>query len=256
MSASRLKLKSSHFRNCCEENFYLCVRLTQSCMEIFSIAAKLFVWRLRIRVQKAQSPHYWQMGGKNLKSVNNCKYSIWELYWILSSQMTETFSRDNCDINIVQQTSCKPLFPDVQMQLKMYFFVPFVRPCMHHIYGGIAESRACRDCVWPIILDAELYTTCPGERVLVVMTHQVQCNIPTFEALLRKNRYLFLERCRRSNNVWLSALTQSDCLYSSLFFGHYNRILLCEWVLEHCSVCSFEGAHVTMHSYFIWPWPV
>jgi len=30
---------------------------------------------------------------------------------------------------------------------------------------------------------------------------------------------------------------QSDCLYSSLFFEHYNRILLCEWVLEHCSVC-------------------
>jgi len=24
--------------------------------------------------------------------------------------------------------------------------------------------------VWPIILDAKLYTTCPGERVLVVMT--------------------------------------------------------------------------------------
>jgi len=33
------------------------------------------------------------------------------------------------------------------------------------------------------------------------MTHEVQCNIPTFEALLRKNMYLFLERYRRSNNV-------------------------------------------------------
>ena len=50
-------------------------------------------------------------------------------------------------------------------------------------------------------LDAELYTTCPGERVLAVITHQVQCSIPTFEALLRKNTCLFLERCRRSNNV-------------------------------------------------------
>jgi len=27
---------------------------------------------------------------------------------------------------------------------------------------------------------------CPGERVLT-SSHQVQCNIPTFEALLRKN---------------------------------------------------------------------
>ena len=41
-------------------------------------------------------------------------------------------------------------------------------------------------------------------------SHQVQCNIPTFEALLRKYKYLFLERCRKSNNVWLRALMQSD----------------------------------------------
>jgi len=61
-----------------------------------------------------------------------------------------------------------------------------------------------------------------------VSNHQVQCNIPTFEALLRKYTYLFLERCRKSNNVWLRALMQSDCLYSSLFFEHCNRILLCE----------------------------
>jgi len=29
-----------------------------------------------------------------------------------------------------------------------------------------------------------------------VSSHQVQCNIPTFEALLRKYKYLFIERCR------------------------------------------------------------
>jgi len=46
----------------------------QKHMEIFSIAAKLFVWRLRLRVQKTQSPYYWHMGGKNLKSVNQYKY--------------------------------------------------------------------------------------------------------------------------------------------------------------------------------------
>ena len=66
---------------------------------------------------------------------------------------------------------------------KMYFFFPFVRLCMHHNYGGISETHECKDCVWPILLDAELYTTCPGERMLVVMAIQVQCNIPTFEAL-------------------------------------------------------------------------
>jgi len=46
----------------------------QNHMEIFSTTAKLYVWRLRLRVQKAQSPHYWHIGGKNLKAVNQYKY--------------------------------------------------------------------------------------------------------------------------------------------------------------------------------------
>ena len=52
-SASWLKLKSSHFRKCCEENFFLCVRLMQNRMEIFSNAAKLFVWRLKAKSAKS-----------------------------------------------------------------------------------------------------------------------------------------------------------------------------------------------------------
>jgi len=101
------------------------------------------------------------------------------------------------------------------MQLKMYLFVPFVRPCMHHNYGGISESHACKDCVWPTILDAGLYSTCPGELMLVVMTNQVQCNIPTFEAVLRKYMHLFLERCRRSNNVMVACF---DAVKLFIFF--------------------------------------
>jgi len=30
--------------------------------------------------------------------------------------------------------SCEPLFLNAQMQLNMYYFVPFVRPCMHLNY--------------------------------------------------------------------------------------------------------------------------
>ena len=108
-----------------------------------------------------------KLGGQYEKSVDQYKY-----LGILSSQMTKTF-RDNCDINIVQQTSCEPLFPVVQMQLKTYFFVPFVHPCMHLSYGVISGSHACRYCMWHIILDAELYTTCPGERVLVATRFNV-----------------------------------------------------------------------------------
>ena len=73
----------------------------------------------------------------------------------------------------MQQTSCEPLFLVVQMQLKTYFFVPFARPCMHLNYGVISRSHACRDCGWHIILVAELYTTCPGERVLVATKFNV-----------------------------------------------------------------------------------
>jgi len=46
----------------------------------------------------------------------------------------------------------------------MYSFIPFVRSYMHLIYGVTSGGHACRDCVCPIILDAELYATCPGER--------------------------------------------------------------------------------------------
>jgi len=45
---------------------------------------------------------------------------------------------------------------------------------------------------------------------------------------------------------------QSDCLHSSLFFEHYNRILLCDRVLGHCSVCSFEGVHVTNNAFVLY----
>ena len=73
-----------------------------------------------------------------------------------------------------------------------------------------------------------------------VVSHKIQCEAPTFEAILRKNMHLFLERCKKPNKVWLRALMQSDCLHLSLFFEHYNRSLLCDWVPGRYSVCSFE----------------
>ena len=78
-----------------------------------------------------------KLGGQYVKSFNQYKYDLGILLDTELSQMTKTF-KDNCDINIVQQTSCEPLFPVVQMQLKTYFFVPFVRPCMHLNYGVIS----------------------------------------------------------------------------------------------------------------------
>ena len=34
---------------------------------------------------------------------------------------------------------------------------------------------------------------------------------------------------------------QSDFFNSPLFFEHYNLILLCEWVIELCSVLFVDG---------------
>ena len=52
-------------------------------------------------------------------------------FWQKVNNKNRSSSLPTCDINIVQQTSCEPLFTVVQMQLKTYFFVPFLRPCMH-----------------------------------------------------------------------------------------------------------------------------
>ena len=99
-----------------------------------------------------------KLGGQYVNSVDQYKY----LGIVLDTELSDDKDiQRHCDINIMQQTSCEPLFPVVQMQLKTYFFVHFVRPCMHLKYVVISGSRACRDCVWHIILDAGLYTTCP-----------------------------------------------------------------------------------------------
>ena len=101
----------------------------------------------------------------------------------------------------LQQTGSQLLFPDIPTQWKMYFFVPSLPPCMHPNYDVIQEG------IHPVIACGRFF----GCRVLhnlprraSVKSHQVQCNIRTFEALLWKNvvyLYLYLKRCRKSNNV-------------------------------------------------------
>ena len=166
--------------------------------------------------------------------------------------MTKTF-RNNCDINIVQQTSCEPLFPVAQMQLKTHFFVPFVRLCMHLTYGVISGSHACRDCGWHIILVAELYTTCPGERVLVATKFNV--TFQTLRLCYVNTKYLFLERCRKSNNVWLRAwCSQIACTrhYSlNTIIAFYSVI---EWSNFAVSVWSIACQATTL-SHFTWTRP-
>ena len=69
--------------------------------------------------------------------------------------------------------NCELLFLDVWTQWKMYFFVPSLRPCMHHNYGVISGRHTSTNGVWLITLVAELCRTCRGERVLVVIRFNV-----------------------------------------------------------------------------------
>jgi len=74
-----------------------------------------------------------------VKSVNQYKY----LGIVLGTELS-----DDKDIQRqLQYQYCaanklRASFTDVQMPLKTYFFVPFVRPCMHHNYGAISGWHA------------------------------------------------------------------------------------------------------------------
>jgi len=87
-----------------------------------------------------------------------------------------------------------------------------------------------------------------------VSSHQVQCHIPTFEALLRKNVYLFLERCRKPNNVWLRALMQSGC-----YIPHSLKTTTEFYFVAECSdiavfVLRAYACHNTFVHWATWPW--
>ena len=185
----------------------MCVQLMQDCMKLFSTAAKLFAWCLRLRVQKHGHPV--ADTGCTESKICFLLQKFWDRirYWALRWQR---HSETNAISIWSSEKACELVFPDVRPQWKMYSFVPSVGPCMHHNYWCDFRKAYIPDCVRPTTLVAGLCTTCHGERVLVVIKFNV-----TFLPLTPywKNVYLFLERCKQSNNVWSRALLQSDCLY-------------------------------------------
>jgi len=160
--------------------------------------------------------------------------------------MTKTF-RDNCDINIAQQGSCELLFPNVHMQLDMYFFVPSICPCMHHNYGAISGIHACRNCVWPMILGTVLNTTCRGERVLVFIRFNA-----TFQLLrlyYEKTCTCFSKDAESLRTFGCVLLVPSDCFYPS----YYLNTRIAFYFVTECSdvamfVYLFEEWHAATHS--------
>jgi len=164
-----------------------------------------------------------KLGGQYVNSIDQYKYLGIVLDTLLSddkdiqrqlryqycaaNKLRASFSRcSNTVKNVLFRSFCTPMYAS-------QLWCNFRKSCMQRL--RVAYNFGCR----------ALYNL-PWRAS--VSSYQVQCNIPTFEALLHKYKYLFLERCRKSHNLWLRALMQSDCLYSSLFFEHYNRILVCE----------------------------
>jgi len=93
-----------------------------------------------------------------------------------------------------------------------------------------------------------------------VSSHQVQCNIPTIEALLQKNVYLFLERCRKSN-MYGCTLWCSQIVYIRPYFLNTTNTIAVyfinhDWVLDVTVFVHLRACHATTHLYFIWSWPV
>jgi len=222
----------------------MCVRFMQNHMELFSTAVKLFVWRLRLKSAKSTVIPLLTLSGQNVKSVNHYKY----LGNVLDTELSE--DKDSQRQLRYQYCAANKLraFSRYLSAVKMYFFVPFVRPCMHHNYGVILECHARRDCLWLLILSAGLYTTCPGDRVLVAIRFNVT--------------FLPLRPYHEQMCTCFSKDAGSPTTYGCVFWGSqivYIRLYSLNTAIAFYSVteCSdvtvfvcLRACHATTQSYF------
>jgi len=89
-----------------------------------------------------------------------------------------------------------------------------------------------------------------------VSSHQVQCNIPIFEALLRKMYTCFLKDAE-SLAMCGYALWCSQIVYIRPY--SLNTTMAFYFVPECLDVTDFvrlRACHAITHSCFTWPWPV
>ena len=216
----------------------------QNRMKLFSTAAKLFVWHLRLRRQNARSSRcwHWVVGAQRVKSVSHYK----DLGIVRGVELS-----DDKDIQ-TQLRYQKLIFPDVRMQWKMYFFVPSARPCMHHNYDVISGRHTSTDCLGLIALVAGHYTTCRGERVLVV----IRFNITFLPLRLYwgKMRTCF-SKDEESLTTYGCALWCSQIVYIRTY--SFNNTTAFYFVTEGPDVPVFVWGHVHRagHNAFVLHWP-
>ena len=105
-----------------------------------------------------------KLGGQYVKSVDQYKY----LGIVLDTELSD-------DKDIQRQlryqycaaNKLRASFSRCSNAVKNVLFRSFYTPMYTSQLWCNSENHACRNCVVHIILDAGLYTTCPGERVLV-----------------------------------------------------------------------------------------
>ena len=112
------------------------------------------------------------LGGQYAKSVDQYNYQGIVLDTELSNDkdIQRQLRYQYCTANKLRGS-----FSQCSNVVENGLFRSFSHPCMHYNYGVVSESHACRNCVWPMILAAELYTTFRGEWVLVANTFNVTC---------------------------------------------------------------------------------
>ena len=81
-----------------------------------------------------------------------------------------------------------------------------------------------------------------------VSSHQAQCNIPTFEALLRKYKYCTCFSKGAENLTTYGYVLWCSQIVCTRHYSLNTIILLCDWVIELCSVRLIDG--VSSHNAF------
>jgi len=133
----------------------------------------------------------------------------------------------------------------------MNFFIPAARPYMHHKLW--CKFRKQRMLSWRLVCNFWCKALYNLPWRASVSSHQVQRKIPAFDTSLWKNVYLFLERCRKSNNGWL----RFDAVRLFIFvfilwtlqphFTLWLSALTIQLLFVCLLVCLFEGMCVTQH---------
>ena len=78
----------------------------------------------------------------------------------------------------------------------------------------------------------------------------VAAEIPTFQALIRRNVYGFVQRCLKSPNNWIKSLMNSDSFSFSKYYDYYIQSYSSGVICNKCFTCTYVPL-VFVLAYFV-----